>query len=402
MALPLANAPSGLLSIFTCGGITAESRADTHLDSELDVDSDSDTDTDPEVDAHTHIDAHAGIDARADGADGVASTPAAVAELPAAAYTSLAAGHTHSLALTLDGVLFAWGVNSHGQLGFSPPGGGGSYSPHAGDHTPIGASRIHVPDAGGASFSSMAAGAYHSLALTRDGRLFSWGSNSHGQLGRTAGAGLPAHLPREVALSFVGEGDSAEAQGGESAAPQGGQSVAPQGGQSVAPQGGQSAAPQGGESAAPQGGQSAAGRRPRALAAGAFHSLLLLDDGSLCAWGDNSMGQLGRARASRSDACAVAADIVQISSGEMHSVALTRDGKVLTWGSNTHHQLGRGDELILSTPGAVPLPMRFGELAVEVEAGGYRTVVRSNQGRTFVLPGLLAEEGQEDDYLDDF
>ena len=130
--------------------------------------------------------------------------------------------------------------------------------------------------------------------------------------------------------------------------------------------------------------------------------LLLLDDGSLCAWGDNSMGQLGRARPSRSDACAVAADIVQISSGEMHSVALTRDGRVLTWGSNTHHQLGRGDELILSTPGAVPLPMRFGELAVEVEAGGYRTVIRSNQGRTFVLPGLLAEEGKEDDYLDDF
>ena len=45
----------------------------------------------------------------------------------------------------------------------------------------------------------MAAGAYHSLAVGSDGQLYTWGSNSHGQLARPT-TGTFAASPQRVSL----------------------------------------------------------------------------------------------------------------------------------------------------------------------------------------------------------
>lgn len=81
---------------------------------------------------------------------------------------AIAAGGTHALALTNDGRIFAWGSNGSGQLGL-------------GTTTATYTSPVEVTAVTGVV--AIGAGANHSLAVLGDGRLFTWGANSSGQLG---------------------------------------------------------------------------------------------------------------------------------------------------------------------------------------------------------------------------
>lgn len=94
--------------------------------------------------------------------DALVPTPAG----NAVALRELAVGWDHVLALSGDGVLYAWGKNLSGQLGV----GGGDWS-------------YLTPQWVGGGYAAVAAGLDHSLALGDDGSLWSWGFNTHGQLG---------------------------------------------------------------------------------------------------------------------------------------------------------------------------------------------------------------------------
>ena len=69
-----------------------------------------------------------------------------------------------------------------------------------------------------------------------------------------------------------------------------------------------------------------------AVAAGGQHSLALLSDGTVCAWGYNLYGQLGDGTTTYDRTTAVAvsglANVVEISAGGDHSLALLSDGTV--------------------------------------------------------------------------
>jgi len=83
----------------------------------------------------------------------------------------VAAGSTHSLALTATGTVFSFGRNSHGQLGEGLPA-----SP---------AVRPPRPVAGleGVACQRVAAGSYFSLVISAHGELWAFGSNAYGELG---------------------------------------------------------------------------------------------------------------------------------------------------------------------------------------------------------------------------
>jgi alpha-tubulin suppressor-like RCC1 family protein len=92
-----------------------------------------------------------------------------------------------------------------------------------------------------------------------------------------------------------------------------------------------------------------------AIAAGEAHGLALLSTGTVMAWGSNPRGQLGNGTTKNTDVpvavCAPAPEpcpgsqlggVVAIAAGEKHSLALLSDGEVMAWGANLSGQLGDG------------------------------------------------------------
>lgn len=100
-------------------------------------------------------------------------------------------GNGHSLVLTADGVLYSFGGNSMGQLGNGTD--ENSSSPEA-------ITEVYNNDSSETSalgpVRSMSAGNYHSLIITRSGRIYGCGSNYQGQLATTAYGSIT--LPTEI------------------------------------------------------------------------------------------------------------------------------------------------------------------------------------------------------------
>ena len=94
--------------------------------------------------------------------------------------TAVASGPTHSMALQSNGVVWAWGVNTYGQLGD----GTTTYS-----STPVQVANL-------SNVQAIAVGRSHSLALTTDGYVWAWGYGGSGQIGD--GFELSRPLPTQV------------------------------------------------------------------------------------------------------------------------------------------------------------------------------------------------------------
>ena len=104
-----------------------------------------------------------------------------------------------------------------------------------------------------------------------------------------------------------------------------------------------------------------------AVAAGNSHSLALNTDGSVWAWGNNSVGQLGDnatyayfyptpAQMLGPGAVGVLSGIKQIAAGAFHSLALKWDGTVWAGGYNHYGQVGNGTTNYNWTPSQVVGP----------------------------------------------
>ncbi|NIL64793.1 RCC1 domain-containing protein [Salinispora arenicola] len=126
------------------------------------------------------------------------STPVAVALPPSTTVTAVAAGGNHSVALTSAGTALAWGRNFFGQLG---------------DGTVVDRSTptvVSLP--AGVTASAVAAGRIHSLALTTAGGVLAWGNNTFGQLGdgttTTSSSPVSVTLPAATTITAISARDS--------------------------------------------------------------------------------------------------------------------------------------------------------------------------------------------------
>lgn len=93
-----------------------------------------------------------------------------------------------------------------------------------------------------------------------------------------------------------------------------------------------------------------------AIASGAHHSLAIRRDGSLWAWGWNSLGELGDGtNTNRLVPVPVSgiSDVRAIAAGSNHSLAVKKDGTVWAWGWNAYGQLGDGGTTGRTVPGQV-------------------------------------------------
>ena len=255
-------------------------------------------------------------------------TPLQVTGLSGAA--AFAAGGAHSLAVTPDGRVWAWGVNNWGQLG-------------DGSDTFFRTTPAEIP--GLTNVAGVAASGFHTLALRQDGAVWAWGSNEYGQLG-IGNADISDH---SVPVGVPGLSGVIDVSAGPI------HTVALTQDGAVWAWGSN------------QGGQLGDGTNTdrstptrlngvtdiAAVGAGLRHTLALRRNGTVWAWGWNSSGQLGDAtNTNRNTPVQVAGltGVTAVAAGIDFSLALRQDGSVWAWGDNTYGQLGDGTASNRSMP----------------------------------------------------
>ena len=102
--------------------------------------------------------------------------------LPEESFAEIQAGTEHFLALTKDGVVYAWGNNRFGQCGQSAQATEIIWRPFKVDRIKNAKQIVAYEDS--------------SFVVTKDGKLYAWGKNEWGQL--ATGSYNPENLPVEV------------------------------------------------------------------------------------------------------------------------------------------------------------------------------------------------------------
>ena len=286
-------------------------------------------------------------------------------------------GPSHACSLQKAGMLECWGANDAGQLG-----------DRTSTSRPLPAAVVN-----GDTPSELALGARHTCALYAGKSIQCWGDGSRGQLG--TGLTMPLSAPTLV-VNWRGTpmtDATAIAAGGDRSC-----ALTPDGVRCWGDGKADAEEPSGWHGAAALvavgvGHVCAAFTEPRLLrctgddasgqsagaqpilpgatlisvAAGAKHSCVVLDDGSVQCWGSNEHGQLGDGTTTNSRVPALVSGLppaVEVRAGSNHTCVRLRTGTVACWGDNRAHQLANGTTASSSKPRPLPGLVGVAELTV--------------------------------------
>jgi E3 ubiquitin-protein ligase HERC2 len=210
----------------------------------------------------------------------------------------IAAGNRHACALTSSGDVYAWGLGEGGRLGL-------------GDSRTQLTPRL-LKSLRQVNVIHIACGERHSLALTSEGQVYSWGAGANGRLGH--GDELVQSAPRLIQTSGM------------------------------------------------------VSRFVARIAAGGAHSAALTDGGAAWLWGCGDEGQLGHGDVTDAfvpkELTTVAEPIASLALGTRSTYLVTLSGKGLACGCNQSGQLGLGDTI----NALIPKPVKIlGEESSSVE-----------------------------------
>ena len=248
-------------------------------------------------------------------------------------------GRHHTIALASDGTVFGFGYNALGQLtgtdsanGTNPP--------------------TSIPGHlfGNKTIVDVECGGYHTIVRASDGTLFSFGHNDHGQLCNLASANNPT--PTDITSNF--------------------------GGKSITK-----------------------------VSCGEFTTIAIASDGTLFAAGRNYYGELGFVpNNGTNNPNSTPIDIsnrvgyksiIQVASGYQHTIALASDGSVFTFGFNLYGQLGTSTNSGTSNANPTPIDITSvfsGKTIIQVGSGYFHTMALADDGTMYAFGmnyyGMLA------------
>lgn len=190
---------------------------------------------------------------------------------------------THAGAIKTDGTLWVWGFGGYGELG---------------DNRNGNSNRISSPIqtiSGGTNWQIVSNSTFVTLATKTDGTLWSWGSNSYGQLG--LGDRILRSTPTQMASN---------------------------------------------------------GTMWRSISSGAFHSAGIKTDGTLWTWGRNEQGFLGDNtvihRSSPVQTVSGGTNWRLVRAAHFNTKAIKTDGTLWSWGNANSGTLGNNDLFAKSSP----------------------------------------------------
>lgn len=235
-------------------------------------------------------------------------------------FIQVSAGHLHSVALTNNGSIYVFGSNGNGQLGL------------------ITDNIVNIPTLNSAlnNIKHISAGSYHTLALNNNGSIYAFGFNSSGQLG--LGNNTDKYTPTMI------------------------------------------------------------NDMPNiiAISAGDNYSLILNDSGEVYAFGSNLTHQLGIKDGIDKNTPTIInglANIVAISAGEYHSLVLNNKGQVYAFGFNGDGRLGLGDKVNRKIPVLIE---GFNDI-ISISAGQNFSLILSNNNKVYSFGfNLLGQLGLGD------
>lgn len=244
--------------------------------------------------------------------------------------TAVSVGGDHTCAVTSAGAAQCWGNNLFGQLGDD------TTQDHSTPQDVFGLT---------AGIGAVAAGDYHSCAITAEGGVVCWGSNGSGRLGD----GTTANSDTPVDVSGLGSGVAAVAAGAHHTC--------------AVTTAGEVRCWGANESGQLGDGSTTASETPVevvglsdaiAVAVGGAHSCALTGAGGIKCWGDNAYGQLGNGTTVDVpipvDVVGLSLGASALSAGNGHSCAITSAGALSCWGRNLNGQLGDDSTTNRSTP----------------------------------------------------
>lgn len=276
------------------------------------------------------------------------AVPVEIPALTGKTITAITTGGAHMLALANDGTLWAWGENYYGQLGLGYTHGtsGGTYE------TP---KQVPLDTLGGRTVTAISAGMNSTAVLADDGTLWDCGYEYFGLLGRTTATTSEQLLGQ---VTGVGDVTIEEVAIGE-------YHMAVRDSNGDLWSWGSNSSGELGETLA-SGSYSLSPGRVSALedetiivvAAGSRNTAVLDDAGTVWTSGRNNYGQLGNGTTSTTGAnyfpeTSTLTGFSAISTGKtnyMHMLGLKSDGTVWAWGYNSDGQLGDGTTTNSSVP----------------------------------------------------
>jgi alpha-tubulin suppressor-like RCC1 family protein len=263
-------------------------------------------------------------------------------------FVSVSAGTNFTVGVNIIGKIYAWGFNTYGQLG---------------DTTTVSKSSpvlLTAASIASSSFVSISAGDNHVIALTTAGTVFTWGTNGSGQLGQndTVFRSSPVQIPSMSNIAQVGAGGSF--------------SVALDTSGRLYTWGVNDA------------GQLGYGYDPVQSITGNGNSniIMLTASGKLYGVGTNNYGQLGNGTITQLNSFTLVAtqpsktwSSVVMSS--YFTLAIATDGTLWSWGENSQGQLGINSVTSQSSPSQVGSSTNWRSISI---SGGTAYAINSSGG----------------------